>query len=169
MVGIILGSDSDLGTMGKAAELLERFGVSYEMRILSAHRQPEELKEYAKKAEGRGIKVLIAGAGLSAALPGMLAAYSMLPVIGVPMGGQALAGMDSLFSIAQMPPGVPVGCMGIGGAVNAALFALRILALEDPGLRKNLALYQQDMEEKNNQKDQRLAALGYKDYKGNAD
>jgi 5-(carboxyamino)imidazole ribonucleotide mutase len=137
-VGIIMGSLSDLETMRAAAETLHELGVSYEMRVVSAHRTPDLLFDYASTAAARGVKVIIAGAGGAAHLPGMTAAKTQLPVIGVPVKSQALAGVDSLLSIVQMPSGVPVATMAIGNAVNAALFAARILALDDEALSRSL-------------------------------
>jgi 5-(carboxyamino)imidazole ribonucleotide mutase len=140
LVGIIMGSRSDWETMAAAAEMLEQFGVPYERRVVSAHRTPEWMCEYAKKAEERGLEVVIAGAGGAAHLPGMVASMTVLPVLGVPVKSRALNGMDSLLSIVQMPGGVPVGTLAIGeaGAKNAALLAVRILAGSRPELRAKL-------------------------------
>jgi 5-(carboxyamino)imidazole ribonucleotide mutase len=137
-VGIIMGSRSDWETMEPARDTLNELGVACEMRVVSAHRMPDEMFEYAASAPGRGIKVIIAGAGGAAHLPGMTAAKTLLPVIGVPVQSKALHGVDSLLSIAQMPPGVPVATMAIGGAVNAALLAARIIALSDEALAQRL-------------------------------
>lgn len=139
-VGIIMGSRSDWETMRHASETLAALGVPHETRVVSAHRTPDLLFEYAEQAEGRGIQVIIAGAGGAAHLPGMCAAKTTLPVLGVPVRSKALSGMDSLLSIVQMPKGVPVGTLAIGeaGAANAALFAAEILALQDPALREKL-------------------------------
>jgi len=139
-VGIIMGSRSDWPTLCHAAAMLDQLAVPHEARIVSAHRTPERLASYARGAAGRGIRVIIAGAGGAAHLPGMCAAYTVLPVLGVPVESAALAGMDSLLSIVQMPPGVPVGTLAIGraGAVNAALLAAAILALGDPALAARL-------------------------------
>ena len=136
-VGLIMGSVSDWKTMGAAAALLEQFGVAYEKNVVSAHRTPHWLAEYAGAAQGRGLQVIIAGAGGAAHLPGMAAAFTTLPVLGVPVESRALRGLDSLLSIAQMPAGVPVGSLAIGepGAKNAALLAISILALHDDALR----------------------------------
>ena len=131
LVGIILGSASDLELAKKAEDVLKTFGVKYEVGIASAHRTPEDVVKYSQLAAARGVKVIIAVAGLSAALPGVIAAHTNLPVIGVPAGGASLNGMDALLSIAQMPPGVPVASVGIDGAKNAALMAVRILSLLD--------------------------------------
>lgn len=139
-VGVIMGSRSDWDTMQSAVELLEELQVRHEKRVVSAHRTPELMVEYAKQAESRGLKVIIAGAGGAAHLPGMVASMTLLPVLGVPVQSRALQGLDSLLSIVQMPGGVPVGTMAIGtsGAKNAGLLAARIVALEDAGLRERL-------------------------------
>jgi 5-(carboxyamino)imidazole ribonucleotide mutase len=141
MVGIIMGSRSDWETMEPARETLVELGIACEVRVVSAHRMPDEMFEYAASAAGRGIAVIIAGAGGAAHLPGMTAAKTPLPVIGVPVRSKALGGVDSLLSIAQMPPGVPVATMAIGGAINAALLAARIIALGDAALAQRLAAY----------------------------
>jgi len=142
-VGIAIGSSSDLPTLQPAAEVLERFGVAHALRVLSAHRTPARLYDYAAKAQGRGLQVVIAGAGGAAHLPGMAAAMTPLPVLGVPVESHALKGMDSLLSIVQMPAGVPVGTLAIGraGAVNAALLAAAVLALSDGALAARLAAW----------------------------
>ncbi len=132
LVGIIMGSSSDWDTMRPCAELLDELGVAHELRVVSAHRTPDLLFEYAASAEGRGLEVIIAGAGGAAHLPGMVAAQTLLPVIGVPVPSAALKGVDSLLSIVQMPPGVPVACMAINGARNAAIFAAKILSQGQP-------------------------------------
>ena len=134
VIGIMVGSASDLGIAGKAAETLAEFGVEYEVGIASAHRTPEDVGNYARGARKRGIKVIIAMAGLSAALPGVIAAHTTLPVIAVPIASGALNGIDALLAAAQMPPGVPVGSVGINGAKNAALLALRVIAADDARL-----------------------------------
>jgi 5-(carboxyamino)imidazole ribonucleotide mutase len=133
-VGVIMGSRSDLETMRSAATTLQELGIPFEMRVVSAHRTPDLLFRYASEAKARGLEVIIAGAGGSAHLPGMVATKTALPVIGVPIESKALHGLDSLLSIVQMPAGVPVATMAIGGAANAALYAARILALHDPAL-----------------------------------
>src|SRR5579872_2555738 len=138
LVGIIMGSVSDMDTMAGARDMLKELGIPYEMRVVSAHRTPVEMFEYAQEAARRGLKVIIAGAGGAAHLPGMTASKTLLPVIGVPVQSKALSGMDSLLSIAQMPAGVPVATMAIGNATNAALLAVRILALEDADLAGQL-------------------------------
>lgn len=139
-IAIIMGSKSDWETMKKTAQVLEDFGVSYEKKVVSAHRTPDLMFRYAEEARGRGIKVIIAGAGGAAHLPGMVASKTTLPVIGVPIKSRALSGLDSLYSIVQMPGGVPVAAMAIGeaGATNAALFALRILSVEDSQIAQAL-------------------------------
>ena len=143
LVGVIMGSRSDWETMKHAAETLEALGVPHEVRVVSAHRTPDLLFEYASEAEGRGLRVIIAGAGGAAHLPGMAASKTVLPVLGVPIQSKALQGFDSLLSIVQMPGGVPVGTLAIGkaGAVNAALLAASILALNSPEIRARLAAY----------------------------
>lgn len=145
LVGIVMGSKSDWETMRHAAETLKQLGIPYEVRILSAHRTPDQTLEYAFTAHERGLEVLIAGAGGAAHLPGAIASKTLLPVLGVPMQTQALGGLDSLLSMAQMPAGVPVGTLAIGraGAVNAALFAAAILALKYPEIRQRLQTYRQ--------------------------
>jgi 5-(carboxyamino)imidazole ribonucleotide mutase len=142
-VGVIMGSQSDWETLRHAAETLAGLGIAHEVRIVSAHRTPDRLAEYAKAAAGRGLGVIIAGAGGAAHLPGMCAAWTLLPVLGVPVESHSLKGMDSLLSIVQMPAGIPVGTVAIGrpGAVNAALLAAAILALADPALASRLAAH----------------------------
>ena len=135
VVGILMGSQTDLPKMEKAAEVLKQFGVSHEVKILSAHRLPDHVAAYAKEAESRGLRVLIAGAGMANHLAGALAANTVLPVIGVPLSGSALSGVDALYSTVQMPKGVPVATVAIDGAANAGYLAVEILALEDPSLR----------------------------------
>ena len=146
-IGILMGSKSDADIMGEAARILEEFGVPHEMKVLSAHRTPQETSEYAQSAESRGIQALIAGAGYAAHLAGALAAHSTLPIIGVPLDASSLQGLDSLLSTVQMPKGIPVACMGIGkaGAINAALFAVQILARSDPDLAQKLKEYREKM------------------------
>ena len=145
-VGVVMGSRSDLPTMRAACEVLREFGVPFEAEVVSAHRTPDRLTEYATEAKGRGLQVIIAGAGGAAHLPGMLAASTTLPVLGVPVQSKALSGWDSLLSIVQMPGGVPVGTLAIGnsGAKNAALLAVRVLALSDEALAAKLAAYHAD-------------------------
>ena len=146
LVGIIMGSTSDWETMQNAAQMLEKLGVPHEVKVVSAHRTPDLLFEYANSARTRGIEVIIAGAGGAAHLPGMVAAHTALPVLGVPVESQALKGMDSLLSIVQMPAGVPVGTLAIGkaGATNAALLAVAILATTDPNLREKLHAFRKE-------------------------
>jgi 5-(carboxyamino)imidazole ribonucleotide mutase len=144
-VGVIMGSDSDWPVMQAAAEALAEFGVTHEVRVISAHRTPETMIEYAKSAASRGLKVIIAGAGGAAHLPGMVASATPLPVIGVPVPLRYLDGMDSLLSIVQMPAGVPVATVSIGGARNAGLLAVRILAAADEALRDRMAAFQEDL------------------------
>ena len=155
-VGIVMGSDSDLETMKKCAEQLKAFGIACEMRIISAHRTPVVAHEYASTAAGRGIKVLIAAAGMSAALSGVLAANTTLPVVGVPMASGPLVGFDAALSTMQMPPGVPVGCMAINGAVNAAIFAAQILATADKTLAARLDQFKKDQAAKVIEKDKAI-------------
>jgi 5-(carboxyamino)imidazole ribonucleotide mutase len=145
IVGIIMGSTSDWETMRKAADMLERLQIPYEKRVISAHRAPDQLFEYAASAEQRGLRVLIAGAGGAAHLPGVAAAKTLLPVLGVPVESKALHGLDSLLSIVQMPAGIPVGTLAIGsaGAANAALFAAAILSIGDPAMRDRLRAYRE--------------------------
>jgi 5-(carboxyamino)imidazole ribonucleotide mutase len=145
LVGIAMGSSSDLPTLKLAADILERFGVAHEMRVLSAHRTPDAMAEYARSAHTRGLKVLIAGAGGAAHLPGMLAAHTPLPVIGVPVATANLNGLDSLLSIVQMPRGVPVATVAIGGGANAGLLAIQILATGDPELLRRLVDYKAEL------------------------
>ena len=146
LVGIIMGSDSDLPVMQGAADMLNELGVPYEMTIVSAHRTPRRLYEYAEGAEARGLKVIIAGAGGAAHLPGMAAAITPLPVIGVPVKSSALSGEDSLLSIVQMPPGVPVATVAINGARNAGILAAQILAVADHALAQRVREYKQGLE-----------------------
>ena len=159
-----MGSDSDLKVMSKAAVMLEELGIEYEMTIISAHREPDELIEWTRGAEDRGIKVMIAGAGMAAALPGMCAALFALPVIGVPLSGKNLDGMDAVFSIMQMPPGVPVATVAIDGAKNAAILAAKILATSDADLLARLKEYSKNLKEQVEAKDARLQEVGYKNY-----
>ena len=152
VVGIVLGSDSDYDTMEQAGRVLQEFGVAYEITIASAHRSPARVEAYAREAEGRGLRVIIAGAGGAAHLAGVLAALTVLPVIGVPLAGPALGGLDALLSTVQMPGGVPVATVGIGGARNAALLAVQILGTADPALRERYRAHKErlarDVEEK---------------------
>lgn len=147
VVGVIMGSKTDLEAMRGAAEMLERFGVPFELKVVSAHRTPEAMADYAKGARGRGLKVIVAGAGGAAHLPGMVASLTTLPVIGVPVSTTALNGEDSLYSIVQMPAGVPVATVGIGNAKNAGLLAVRILATADEGLAEKLEAFRLEQQE----------------------
>ncbi|HEX6121699.1 MAG TPA: 5-(carboxyamino)imidazole ribonucleotide mutase [Ktedonobacterales bacterium] len=158
LVGIVMGSDSDLPTMRGAAEMCMRFGVPYELRIVSAHRTPDDMAEYGRTTHTRGLRVLIAGAGGAAHLPGMLAAHTPLPVIGVPVPTEWLRGLDSLLSIVQMPAGVPVATVAIGNARNAGLLAVRILAASDPALRERMLAYQAEIAAASREKNRALAA-----------
>ena len=153
LVGIVMGSDSDLETMKKCAQQLSALGVASEMRIISAHRTPVIAHEYASTAASRGLKVIVAAAGMSAALSGVLAANTTLPVIGVPMASCLLVGVDAALSTLQMPPGVPVACMAINGAINAAIFAAQILATSDPALTARLDQFKKDQAAKVMEKD----------------
>jgi 5-(carboxyamino)imidazole ribonucleotide mutase len=155
-VGVIMGSDSDWPVMRAAAEALDEFGVGYEVRVVSAHRTPQGMLDYAGEAAGRGLRVIIAGAGGAAHLPGMVASATALPVIGVPVPLKYLDGMDSLLSIVQMPAGVPVATVSIGGARNAGLLAVRMLGVADPSLRERMAGFQRDLADLVGRKDQAL-------------
>ena len=146
-VGIVMGSDSDMPVMSKAADILEQLGVDYEMTIISAHREPDVFFEYAKTAESRGFKVIIAGAGMAAHLPGMCAAIFPMPVIGIPMHTTSLGGRDSLYSIVQMPSGIPVATVAINGGLNAGLLAAKILSVSDSGLLERLKAYSESLKE----------------------
>ena len=146
MISIIMGSDSDLPIMEETTKILKSFGIKYEMKILSAHRTPDAVRKYVKRAEKKGIKIFIAGAGAAAHLPGVIASHTTLPIIGVPLGSE-LKGLDSLFSIVQMPKGVPVATMAIGkaGAINAAILAAEIFALSDRKIKKRIQDFRQKM------------------------
>ncbi len=163
-VGILMGSDSDLPIMGKAAKMLEDFGVEYEMKVISAHREPDIFVDYAKSAEERGIEVIIAGAGGAAHLPGMCAAIFPLPVIGVPIHTKTLGGVDSLYSIVQMPSGIPVATVAIDGAANAAILAAKMLSIHDKELRDKLAEYKESLKNQVVAKDDKLQSVGYEAY-----
>lgn len=163
-VGIVMGSDSDMPIMAKAADVLEELGISYEMTIISAHREPDIFFEYAKSAEEKGFKVIIAGAGMAAHLPGMCAAIFPMPVIGIPMHTTSLGGRDSLYSIVQMPSGIPVATVAINGGANAGLLAARILATSDSALLQRLKDYSVKMKEQVMAKDARLQEQGYRAY-----
>lgn len=163
-VGIVMGSDSDMPVMAKAADILEELGVSYEMTIISAHREPDVFFEYARTAEEKGFKVIIAGAGMAAHLPGMCAAIFPMPVIGIPMHTTSLGGRDSLYSIVQMPSGIPVATVAINGGQNAGLLAAKILATSDSALLDKLKAYSQRLKEQVVAKDARLQEIGYQEY-----
>jgi 5-(carboxyamino)imidazole ribonucleotide mutase len=145
LVGIVMGSESDANLMKPALQALEQLGIEYEVSIISAHRTPEKAREYGQSAQKRGIEVIIAGAGMAAHLPGVLASWTTIPVIGVPLPSSDLKGVDALLSIVQMPGGVPVACVGIGGAKNAAYFAAEILGLKYDKIRKNYEKYRQEL------------------------
>ena len=164
MVGIVMGSDSDMPVMAKAAEMLEEFGISYEMTIISAHREPDVFFEYAKTAEEKGFKVIIAGAGMAAHLPGMCAAIFPMPVIGIPMHTTSLGGRDSLYSIVQMPSGIPVATVAINGGANAGILAAKILATSNPELLEKVKNYATSLKEAVQKKDAKLQEAGYKNY-----
>ena len=166
-VGIVMGSDSDMPVMAKAADILEELGIPYEMSIISAHREPDVFYEYAKSAEEKGFKVIIAGAGMAAHLPGMCAAIFPMPVIGIPMHTTSLGGRDSLYSIVQMPPGIPVATVAINGGANAGLLAAKILATSDPALLQRLKDYSAGLKEQVVAKDAKLKEQGYKAYRQN--
>ena len=163
-VSIVMGSDSDMPVMKKAADVLSQLGIEFEMRIISAHREPDIFFEYAKTAKERGVKVIIAGAGMAAHLPGMCAAIFPLPVIGIPMHTTSLGGRDSLYSIVQMPSGIPVATVAIGGGANAALLAAKILAVSDDALLARLEAYAENLKNQVEAKDQRLQETGYEAY-----
>ena len=163
-VGIVMGSDSDMLVMAKAADILEKLGISYEMSIISAHREPEVFFEYARGAEENGFRVIIAGAGMAAHLPGMCAAIFPMPVIGIPMHTTSLGGRDSLYSIVQMPAGIPVATVAINGGANAGLLAAKILAVSDPELLERLKAYSAQLKEQVESKDEKLQREGYKAY-----
>lgn len=163
-VGIVMGSDSDMPVMAKAADILEELGIPYEMSIISAHREPDVFYEYARTAEEKGFKVIIAGAGMAAHLPGMCAAIFPMPVIGIPMHTSSLGGRDSLYSIVQMPSGIPVATVAIGGGANAGLLAAKILATSDPELLSRLKDYSRKLKEQVEDKDAKLQRTGYRAY-----
>ena len=164
MVGIVMGSDSDLPIMSKAAEIMEKFQIPYEMKIISAHREPDVFYEYARSAEEKGYKVIIAGAGMAAHLPGMCAAIFPMPVIGIPMHTTSLGGQDSLYSIVQMPTGIPVATVAINGGANAGILAAKILATSDPQLLEKLKTYSEEMKQQMIKKDEHLQLQGFKEY-----
>ena len=163
-VGIVMGSDSDMPIMAQAADFLDKMGIDYEMTIISAHREPDIFFNYAKSAEEKGFKVIIAGAGKAAHLPGMCAALFPMPVIGIPMKTSDLGGVDSLYSIVQMPSGIPVATVAINGGKNAGILAAKILATSDPELLAKLKAYSEEMKNKVVGKDEKLQKLGHKEY-----
>jgi len=163
-VGIIAASDSDLPVMGDAAAILEEFGVSYEIIISSAHRSPQRTVLYVSKAHKNGVKIIIAGASLAAHLAGSIAAHFPLPVIGIPLVGGALSGVDALYATVQMPPGIPVATVGINGAKNAGLLAVQILATSDKSLEKKLIQYKKGLNKKIEEKAKKLEKIGLKKY-----
>ncbi len=164
LIGIIMGSDSDLPTMKEAIAVCEEFNIPCEVAIVSAHRTPERMVNYAKNAHQRGIKVIIAGAGGAAHLPGMVASLTPLPVIGVPVPSRHLQGLDSLYSIVQMPAGIPVATVAIGNAKNAGLLAVQILATHQPDLLERVQQYRQSLNDAVMEKQKRLDELGYAEY-----
>ncbi len=163
-VGIVMGSDSDMPVMAKAAEILEELGVKFEITVISAHREPDIFFEYAKSAKERGLKVIIAGAGKAAHLPGMCAALFPLPVIGIPMKTSDLGGVDSLYSIVQMPSGIPVATVAINGGANAGILAAKILAVSDEELLGRLENYSENLKNDVVKKAEKLDQIGYKEY-----
>ena len=163
-VSIVMGSDSDMPVMAQAADVLEKLGVAFEITVISAHREPDIFFEYAKTAEARGIKVIIAGAGKAAHLPGMCAALFPMPVIGIPMKTSDLGGVDSLYSIVQMPSGIPVATVAINGGTNAGILAAKILAASDEELLKRLKEYSENLKNEVVKKAERLDEIGYKEY-----
>ena len=164
LVGIVMGSDSDMPVMAQAADFLEKMGIEFEMTVISAHREPDVFFEYAKSAEEKGYKVIIAGAGMAAHLPGMCAAIFPMPVIGIPMHTTSLGGRDSLYSIVQMPTGIPVATVAINGGANAGILAAKILATSDAALLERLKDYTKNLKESVQKKDARLQEVGYKNY-----
>ena len=163
-VGIVMGSDSDMPVMAKAAEILDKLGIDYEMTIISAHREPDIFFQWAKSAEERGIRVIIAGAGKAAHLPGMCAALFSMPVIGIPMKTSDLGGVDSLYSIVQMPSGIPVATVAINGGANAGILAAKILAVSDEELLQKVKDYSEALKNDVVKKAEKLECVGYKEY-----
>ena len=163
-VAIVMGSDSDMPIMKKAAEFLDQMGIDFEMTIISAHREPDIFFEWAKGAKDRGVKVIIAGAGKAAHLPRMCAALFPMPVIGIPMKTSDLGGVDSLYSIVQMPSGIPVATVAINGGLNAGILAAKILATSDEKLLEKLEAYSEEMKQSVVEKAEKLDKVGYKDY-----
>ena len=165
-VGIVMGSDSDLPVMKKAAEMLEKFGIDYEMTIISAHRMPDVFFDYAKTAEEKGFSVIIAGAGGAAHLPGMCAAIFPLPVIGVPIHTKTLSGVDSLYSIVQMPSGIPVATVAIDGAANAGILAAKMIAIGNPELLAKIKAYKDELKDGVMAKKEKIEKIGFREYMG---
>lgn len=163
-VSIVMGSDSDMPVMAQAADVLKKLGVEFEMTVISAHREPDIFFEYAKTAEARGVKVIIAGAGKAAHLPGMCAALFPMPVIGIPMKTSDLGGVDSLYSIVQMPSGVPVATVAIGGGTNAGILAAKILAVSDEALLGRIKEYSENLKNEVAEKAEKLDQIGYQEY-----
>ena len=163
-VAIVMGSDSDMPIMKKAAEFLDQMGIDFEMTIISAHREPDIFFEWAKGAKDRGVKVIIAGAGKAAHLPGMCAALFPMPVIGIPMKTSYLGGVDSVYSIVQIPSGIPVATVAINGGLNAGILAAKILATSDEKLLEKLEAYSEEMKQSVVEKAEKLDKVGYKDY-----
>lgn len=162
LVSIIMGSTSDMPVMEKAAKFLDEMEIPFELIALSAHRTPEAVEKFARSARDRGVRVIIAGAGMAAALPGVIAASTTLPVIGVPIKGSSLDGVDALYSILQMPPGIPVATVAINGALNAAILALQMLALSDPELQAKNEAYKNSLKNKIEKANAELASIEYK-------
>lgn len=167
LIAIVMGSDSDLPTMAAAAQVCEQFGIPYHLQILSAHRTPEAMLEFARSAHTQGIRVIIAGAGGAAHLPGMVAALTPLPVVGVPVASQSLQGLDALYSIVQMPRGIPVATVAIGNGQNAGLLAVQILACGDPDLLQQVIAYRESLKQSVQEKNIQLQTQGWKDYLAN--
>ena len=166
LVSIIMGSDSDLKVMQDAAKVMEEFSIPYEIDIISAHRTPHRAMEFSKTAHEKGVKVIIAAAGLAAHLAGSIAAHTPLPVIGVPIAGGSLNGIDSLYSTVMMPPGIPVATVAVNGAKNAGLLAIQILSLSDPALQEKILKYKKKMADEVKAKSDKLKDIGYKAYLG---
>lgn len=164
LIGIVMGSDSDLEVMSEAAKVLDEFKIPYELTVVSAHRTPHRLVSYAKSAEKRGMKVIIAGAGGSAHLPGMTASFTPLPVIGVPIKTKTMDGLDSLLSIVQMPPGIPVATVAVNGAKNAGILAISILGTSDKKTLKKIAAYKETLKKEVTLKAKKLESIKYKKY-----
>ena len=163
-VGIVMGSDSDLPIMSKAAAMLEKFGIDYEMTIISAHRMPDIFFDYAKTAKDKGFQVIIAGAGGAAHLPGICAAIFPLPVIGVPIHSKALSGVDSLYSIVSMPSGIPVATVAIDGAANAGILAAKMIAISDEAVYEKIVAYKDELKDGVVEKKEKIEKIGYKAY-----